>query len=309
MIVAIAILGPTGVGKSALGLRIASSLNGEIVSIDSRQAYRHIDIGTAKPSMEEMRAIPHHMIDILELHEKNDAQSYARRASACIEDVRNRGKIPLLVGGSGFYFRAISEGLFHVEIDEAARRNFYESIKDVSTSQLYERLKSVDRKTHGRINQNDRYRISRALEVFELTGIPLSKHFEKQKRESERGRSFLKIGLSLPREKLYERINERTIAMLEGGWIEEAEVLLKNGAETQWPGLKTLGYPEVISYIKGELSFDELIEKVSRLTRQYAKRQMTWFRKEKEVNWIDAGDEKLLKKALAIIAAHFETES
>lgn len=283
---ALVILGPTASGKSILGLQLAKELNGEIISVDSRQAYRHINIGTAKPTPAERRQVPHHLIDILELNERNNAQRFARTALIVMDEVISRNKLPLLVGGSGLYFRSIFEGLFDIDIEQSQRSRFAEEMRKIDTTELYRRLVDVDPESAGRIHPQDRYRVTRALEVYSLTGTPLSDHFRRQRQETRhRERIFVKIGLHLPRGELYRRIDERTKTMLASGWIEEVETLLQEGADPRWPGLKTLGYPEVISFLRGKISKEEMVVTVSRQTRQYAKRQLTWFRKERGVTW------------------------
>jgi len=299
---AVAIMGPTGVGKSSLAVELAIRFNGEIVSVDSRQAYKHLNIGTAKPPEEDINRVPHHLIDILELTDKNNAESFANLAVDTMEKIKMRGRLPIAVGGTGLYFRAIFEGLFQIELDEEERRKFAESIEEIPTEKLREKLKEVDLETYMRLNKNDRYRIVRALEVYELTGIPISEHFKRHtKSKKGRGLEFLKIGLTLQRDKLYERINKRTVEMFEKGWIDEVRGLLNSGTDPSWPGMKTLGYPEIIDYLNGRIEYKELINLVSRLTRQYAKRQLTWFKKEKDVFWFEADEQGLVDKISELV--------
>jgi tRNA dimethylallyltransferase len=298
---AVAILGPTASGKSRLGLFLGRERNGEILSIDSRQAYIGLDIGTSKPVRHERNGIPHHLIDVLEPTKRNNAERYAAAAREAMRAVLARGRLPILVGGSGLYLRAVFDGLFVVNLSEPDRRRFERSVKGVPTELLHRRLCAVDGETSARIHRNDRYRIVRALEVYELTGIPLSRHFERQVSRERTGMEFLKIGLSLSRERLYERIDQRTEEMIAGGWIEEVRGLLESGLDPLCPGLRTLGYPEIISHIRGKIGKRELIETIQRLTRQYAKRQLTWFRKEKGVNWLDAESEDLQESVLRLV--------
>ena len=299
---ALVILGPTAVGKSRLGVELALELGGEILSIDSKQAYRDIDIGTAKPGPEERSRVPHHLLDMFELDEKINARLYARRFEDVFEDVVSREKIPVLVGGSGLYFRAIFRGFFHVELDEGERTGFAKSVEDTPTEELHLRLREIDEESAGRIHQNDRYRIVRALEVAELSGVQLSEHFRRQEDEPPLPDvEFLKIGLDLPREDLYARIDGRTERMIEGGWIGEVDDLLRGGADPEWPGLKTLGYPEVVSYLQGGMTMEEMRESISRQTRRYAKRQLTWFRRDPDVTWLEGGFEAAKAAVLDII--------
>ncbi len=297
----IAILGPTASGKSSLAMSIALERNGEIISVDSRQAYRGLDIGTSKPTMEERKLVPHHMVDILDPSQKNSAEIYAREARDAIGEIRERENLPVLVGGSGLYYRAIFEGLFDIKLEETDRKRFALSVKGEPTCELHERLEVCDPVTAGRIHPNDRYRIVRALEVLELTGIPLSRHFELHALKKKTGFDFLKIGIDLPRDMLHARINARTNEMIRVGWIEEAAELLASGIDPYCPGLRTLGYPEIISHISGDTDMKTLVVTIQKLTRQYAKRQMTWFRKEQEVHWFDLDGDDLRAGVLAIM--------
>jgi tRNA dimethylallyltransferase len=298
---AVAILGPTASGKSRLAMLLAEKLGGEIVSIDSRQVYVGLDIGTSKPSVRDRELIPHHLVDILDPNEKNSAESHARMAKKAISGVMSRGKLPVLVGGSGLYWRALFEGLFSVELSDGDRERFARSVRGVPTEELRRRLLEVDAETGRRLHPNDRYRIVRAVEVYELTGITLSDHFGRQERGTEDSIDYLRIGLNPPRDRLRELIDSRTIDMIRGGWVEEARSLLDRGYDPSCPGLRTIGYPEVVAHVRGEIGETELVERIQRLTRQYAKRQMTWFRKERDVHWIDKGVERLFEAVLRLI--------
>ncbi len=302
MITAVAILGPTASGKSRLAIDLAVRTNGEILSIDSRQAYRNIDIGTAKPSREERGLVPHHLIDIFDLEEKNDAQKFAALAHAAIRDVASRGKIPVLVGGSGLYFRAIEKGFFDIALEQAERIAFADSLRDVSNESIHRRLSAVDPESARRIHPNDRYRLVRALEVQALTGFSLSEHVRRQRLDPSReGIAFVKIGLRIDRSELHRSIAERAKGMFERGWAEEVERLLAGGADPEWPGIRTLGYPQVVSLVRGESRLEESLERVSELTRQYAKRQVTWFRKEQEIHWLAAVETGLVERAAGLV--------
>jgi tRNA dimethylallyltransferase len=298
MITAIAILGPTASGKSRLGMDLAVRMNGEILSIDSRQAYRRIDIGTAKPSADDRRLVAHHLIDIFDLDERSDAQRFALLAHAAIRDVASRGRIPILVGGSGLYFRAIEKGFFDIGLDASDRSAFAESLEDVSNESLYERLVALDPESAQRIHRNDRYRLVRALEVRALTGTPLSEHIGRQRPDPSREEiAYVKLGLEIEREALHRSIAERAKRMFDRGWAGEVERLLAEGADPAWPGMQTLGYPQVVSYVRGELGLDEATARVVERTRQYAKRQTTWFRKEAAMHWLAAGESGLSEAA------------
>ena len=298
----VVVIGPTAVGKSSLGMELAEKLGGEIVSIDSRQIYRDLDIGTAKATAAERSRIRHHCIDILDITEKSNARWFADQARKAIENIRFGGKIPFLVGGSGLYLRSVTHGLFEIDLDPSARRIFESGIKGIATTDLYSRLKEADSESGERIHENDRYRIVRALEIFELTGIPMSEHFRRQKGTGWNGMpELVKIGLDMNRELLRTRIAERTGEMYDAGWPEEVSGLLADGADPECPGLETLGYPDTIRFVRGQLSRDAAIGNISVLTGQYAKRQMTWFRKETGVTWLDAGSKGLAESALNIL--------
>jgi len=302
MITAVAILGPTASGKSRLGIDLALRMNGEILSIDSRQAYRRIDIGTAKPSTEERGLVPHHLIDIFDLEERSDAQTFAVLAQGTLRDAASRGRIPILVGGSGLYFRAIEKGFFDIRLEAADRIAFAESLRDIPNETLHGRLLALDPESARRIHPNDRYRLVRALEVQALTGMPLSEHVRRQRLDSSREEiAFVKIGLDLERVKLHRNIAERAKGMFERGWVGEVERLLAEGADPEWPGMQTLGYPQVISHVRGEARLDETVERVLELTRQYAKRQVTWFKKEPAMHWLTAEESGLIEAAAELV--------
>ncbi|MCK4538492.1 MAG: tRNA (adenosine(37)-N6)-dimethylallyltransferase MiaA [Candidatus Krumholzibacteria bacterium] len=293
------IVGPTASGKSALAMSVAIRTGGEIVSIDSRQVYRGLDIGTAKPSAHERSLVSHHLLDIIGPEKKTDARWFSRVASKAIRDVLSRSKLPILTGGSGLYLRAVLEGLFNIDLDEDSRSAFAESISTTSTPELLAELRMVDKESAERIHPNDRYRLTRALEVYRLTGLPLSEHFSRQKESGGGGLGLdcLKTGIDIPRDKLRARIAERTKKMFDDGWPDEVRSLLSHGAFPEWYGMKTLGYPEIISYLNGVLSRQEAIDEIILKTSQYAKRQMTWFRSDKDIRWIK-GDAREQSEAL-----------
>lgn len=298
----IVIIGPTATGKSALGMKLAEKLGGEIVSIDSKQVYRGLDIGTAKASAEEQALIRHHCIDILDISEKSNARWFADCARLAIDKIRAEGKIPVLVGGSGLYLRSVTQGLFVLDLDPSERLEFEKGIEDKATGDLHSNLKESDPESASRIHENDRYRIVRALEVHALTGISLSDHFRRQKEECGDGLpGLVRIGLDMDREHLRARIMERTGEMYDAGWPDEVTGLLEDGSDPDCPGLQTLGYPETIRFVRGEIDLRTATDKIALLTGQYARRQMTWFRKEPEVNWFDAENAGLLDSVLNIL--------
>ncbi|RJR26288.1 MAG: tRNA (adenosine(37)-N6)-dimethylallyltransferase MiaA [Candidatus Latescibacterota bacterium] len=301
MITALVILGPTACGKSAAAMHVAARCDGEIVSVDSRQAYRSLDIGTAKPGAEERRAVPHHLIDILDPSEKCDAASFARLAHEAIRAIAGRGSLPVLAGGSGLYVRAICDGLFDISLSPAARAAFAMSARDVSDEELRRRLAAADPESARRIHPNDRYRIVRALEVFELTGMPIGEHLKRSASAPDRaGVRFVRVGLELPRVELHRRIDARTAAMFERGWVGEVRALLEAGADPDWPGMKTLGYPQIVSHLLEDVPVEETAKRIRELTHQYAKRQITWFKKEIDVVWFRADEGTALERIVHI---------
>lgn len=288
----VAIVGPTGAGKSAAGTRLAELIGGEIVSIDSRQIYRGLDIGTAKPGADELRRVPHHLVDILDITERSNAAWFASLAREAIRDIVSRRRVPVLVGGSGLYLRAVIHGMFEIDLDPSDRERFSLEIGNIPTGRLRERLCEVDRASYARIHPNDRYRIVRALEVHALTGIPLSEHFRRQAAGGSAGEEVAIVGLSPPRGSLRAAIRARTVSMCGKGWPEEVRGLLERGADPACPGMKTLGYPEMIDHVRGKVGRKETIDRIAARTAGYAKRQMTWFRKERVLAWIDpSGDD------------------
>ena len=298
----VVIIGPTAVGKSSLGIKLAEQLGGEIVSIDSRQIYRGLDIGTAKANTDEQARVRHHCIDILDITEKSNARWFADQARKAIDGIRSGGKIPVLVGGSGLYLRSVTHGLFEIDLVPSERRKFESGIEGIATSELFSRLNKNDPVSGESIHKNDRYRIVRALEVLELTGTPLSEHFKRQKETGGEGMpELVRIGLDMDRERLRTRIAERTGKMYDAGWPDEVSGLLKNGADPGCPGLQTLGYPETVRFVRGELDREAAIRNIAVLTGRYAKRQMTWFRKERGMTWLDAGKKGLTDSALNVL--------
>jgi tRNA dimethylallyltransferase len=281
------IVGPTGVGKSAVALRLAEAEGGEIISCDSMQVYRGFDIGTDKPTPEERARIPHHLIDIADAGSQFNAADFASRALEAIAEIRRRAKRPFIVGGTGLYFKALEDGLFpgpgrdasiRLALDEEARASGPEI--------LWERLASVDPEYAARTGRRDRVRIIRALEVQALTGRPLSEHFRRTESRLRDERP-LKIGLTRPREELYRRIEERVDRMFRCGLIEETRTLLEHGVPDTAPPFKALGYKHVLRVLRGEITTEEAAALTKIDTRHYAKRQETWFRKMPGVRWID----------------------
>lgn len=280
------IVGPTAVGKSEVAIELAKRINGEIVSCDSRQVYKYLNIGTAKPTKEERKKIPHYLIDIIEPDEEFNAFLYARKAHAAISRIHRKRKIPILVGGSGLYVRAAIDGIF---LGAKKNKEIRARLEKFSSSNLYKKLKKVDSETASRLHPHDKVRIVRALEVYELTGQPIAALQEISKGKKP-NYDLIMIGLKRKREELYQRINQRVEEMIEEGLIKEVESLLEKGFSKDLIGLKGLGYKEIIGYLKGEYDLKEAIRLLKRNTRRFAKRQLTWFKQDKRIHWLEIAE-------------------
>lgn len=284
----LSIVGPTATGKSDLGVRLAKELDGEVVNADALQIYRGLDIGTAKPSDAMRRAVPHHLLDICEPTEVFSAGEFVRRARPVIADIQERGKTAILVGGSGFYLRALLDGLGPVPTtDPAVRREVARRTEEEGLPAIYEELKLRDPETAGRLKPADRQRIQRALEVVLATGTPLSAWIRQPVREPTGMPSF-RIGLTLERAILYDQISGRVQRMVERGWVNEVEGLLDRGFQPDAPAFQAIGYRQIVSYVLGQWGLEAAMEDIVRATRRYSKRQMTWFRKVSGIRWIPA---------------------
>jgi len=282
----IIIAGPTGVGKTKVAIAIAEWIGGEIVGADSRQIYRYMDIGTAKPTPEERARIPHHLIDIRNPDEEYSAAEYAKDASAAIHSIHTRGKIPLLVGGTGLYIQAVLYGMFEGPgRDEAFRAQMRTLAEAHGSTHLYQELLCVDPKTAQRVHSNDLMRIIRALEVHHLTGKPISEH---QASATEPLASYHSCFLVLTTERktLYERINARVDQMIDQGLVEEVQDLIKRGYHEGLNSMNSVGYQEIMECLSGIRDLSSAIGLIKRNTRRYAKRQLTWFRKYQKSFWI-----------------------
>lgn len=282
------ICGPTGVGKTTAAIEIASTLDAEIINADSMQVYRYMDIGTAKPSELEQARIPHHMIDIVNPDEPFDAQRYADMSRNLVFQLAEQGIPVLVVGGTGFYIRAMIRGLFESGSGNSEiRLNLKKEADSKGTAELYHRLCEYDPKAAAKIHPNDAFRIVRALEIFKTTGQPIST-FHQEHRQAPPLFDVLIIGLSRQRDVLYERINRRVDLMVEEGLIDEVKSLLKRGYSSKLKPLQSIGYRHIVDFFEGRLSWDDTIQTLKQDTRHYAKRQLTWFNSDSQVKWIDA---------------------
>ena len=294
------ILGPTASGKTKVSLEIADILKGEIISADSRQIYRFMDIGTAKPGLEERKKIPHHLIDIVNPDEYFSAADYSTKAREAIKKILGRGKEPIVVGGSGLYLRALFKGIFMGPgRDEKLRSELKEKAEKSGVESLYKELEQKDPEAAKKIGQHNLVRIIRALEVYELTGKKIS-DLQKNGEYPPEEYNFVKIGIELSREKLYQRIDQRVEQMIKDGLVDEVKSLKKKGYDERFAPLKTFGYKEIYHYLDGKMSLEESIENIKLETRHYAKRQITWFKKEEGIFWIDAEKRDLRDEILRI---------
>lgn len=275
----IAIVGATASGKTAYAVELAQKIDGEIISADSRYVYKGLDIGTAKPGIDERKGIPHCMIDIVEPDFNYSAGLYAKQAKECIKDILSRGKTPIVAGGTGLYIRVLLENydLPNIEPDY----NLRDELAKLSFDELYDILYKLDKESAESVARNDKKKLIRYIEVVKLTGLPLSKARGK-KDEDEFDIEW--IGLNFPREELYERINKRVDLMIEEGLIEETKNLLSKYGRI--PNIvDTIGYREIIAYLDGDISLERAKELLKQNTRNYAKRQLTWFRKNENIKW------------------------
>lgn len=302
----VAVVGPTASGKTALAVEIALHAGGEVISADSMQVYRGMDIATAKPTEEEKKGVPHHLIDFLDIRTPFSVADYAALAHEAIRGVWERGKLPILAGGTGLYVDAVLEDLRFTEIksDGKLREELAEFAAEKGPSALLEMLRGIDPETAETLHENNQGRIIRAIEVYRLTGIPMSEHRRRSRGESRY--SALKIGLNYrERPILYDRIDRRVEEMLTNGLLEEAGRFRREyGCYTS---AQAIGYKELAGYFEGTLSLDEAVENLKRETRRYAKRQLTWFRREDDIHWFypDEGDLLELQKNILLLVDNF----
>ncbi len=284
----VAIVGPTATGKSALGVELALELGGEIINGDALQVYRGLDLGTAKPTLEEQGQVPHHLIDILDPRERYSAGEFSRLARLAIDEIQSRGKMPIVVGGSGLYIRALLEGIAPIPpSDPAVRERLRERLEVEGLEPLREELERRDPSTWQRLLAGDSQRILRALEIVEVTGVTQSEWIETNPFGAQ-ALSAVQIGLTLPRVVLYDRIEKRAARMVELGWLDEVRSLMASGLTVDSPAFQAIGYRQLASHLGGFQSLEEAIEETIRATRRFAKRQETWFRKGNRVIWFDA---------------------
>ena len=286
----IVICGPTASGKTALSIELAKKINGEIVSCDSMQIYKDMDIGTAKPTVEEMQGIKHYLIGYVSPEERYSVADYKKDAKKAIKEILGKGKMPIIVGGTGLYIDSLIYEIEYQDIkfDEKYRKELEQEAKEKGLEELYKRAKQIDEKAIEKISPTDKKRILRVLEIYHATGKTKTEQ-EMESRKKEVEFDYQVYALNWDREKLYNRINKRVDVMIEQGLIQEVEQILKK--YDKFPtAMQGLGYKEVEDYLNGKYTKEEMIEKIKMETRRYAKRQLTWFRKNKQTKWLNAED-------------------
>lgn len=284
----IVLTGPTAVGKTELSIELAKKINGSIISADSMQVYRHMDIGSAKIRSEEMQGIPHYLIDTFEPDEEFHVVKFQEYAKKYMDEIYTQGKIPIIAGGTGFYIQALLYDIDFTEEEEDTcyRQKLEQFAKEHGAHALHEKLKEVDEKAANEIHENNIKRVIRALEFHHLSGKKISAHNEKE-RQKESPYSFAYFVLNDERDRLYRRINQRVDIMMEQGLVEEVQKLKNMGYHKKMVSMQGLGYKEILEYLEGECSLEEAVYRIKRDTRHFAKRQLTWFRREREVVWVN----------------------
>jgi tRNA dimethylallyltransferase len=284
--------GSTGVGKSRLAIELAEAFGGEIVSADSMQVYRHMDIGTAKPTADERKRVPHHLIDIVTPDQPFHARLYQRLGRNTIDQLYRSGKPIWVVGGTGLYIKTLTQGIFNSpKIDPTVRESLKQETKEKGKGFLYQRLKRVDPKTASCLHPHDLFRTIRALEVFDSTGIPIS-FFREQHRFGERPYQTLKICIEMDRMALYHRIEERVDQMIERGLLQEVRGLMEMGYGAELKPMQSLGYKQIILFLSKQIGWAEAVRQMKRDTRHYAKRQWAWFKADPEIHWRDVSADR-----------------
>lgn len=299
----IILTGPTAVGKTGLSIALAKRLNGEIISADSMQVYRGMDIGTAKIRPEEMQGIPHHLIDILDPKESFDVVQFQQLAKEAVLDIHSRGAVPVLVGGTGFYIQALLYDIDFTEEEESPLRKHLEQLAETAEGReaLVQELRRVDPEALKTIHPNNLKRVIRAVEFYRMHGTPISGHNEKERQKTSPYDSRYFV-LTDDRARLYARINGRIDAMLEEGLVEEVKGLVSQGLTREHISMQAIGYKEILDYLEGICDYASAVDTLKKNTRHFAKRQLTWFRRERDVIWLDRsvypGDEELLDRIL-----------
>ena len=281
------VVGPTASGKTDYAVELALKCGGEVVSCDSMQIYKHMDIGTAKPTADEMKGVKHHMIDIIEPNESFSVARFSEMARECIDDILLRGKMPVLCGGTGLYFDSTINNINFIQMDtdEEYRKYLESAAKEFGNEYVYKILKRVDEESAESIHPNNLKRVIRALEIYKTTGKKKSELDKEQLSEPLYEPEI--TGLMRDREVLYDRINKRVDIMMEKGLVEEVSELIKMGIDTEATSMQAIGYKEIIEYLDGKTSLSDAVDKIKRESRRYAKRQLTWFKRNEKIHWIN----------------------
>lgn len=303
----VVITGPTATGKSALGLALAKKCRGEIVSADSMQIYRYMDIGTAKPSAQDMAVVPHHMINIASPFERYSVAKYVEDAAACIEEILSRGALPIVVGGTGLYIESlISNRSFAEQSGSESRTALYGRYDQLGGEQMLRELKLVDPHSAGKLHANDKKRIVRALEIYETTGLTITEHDEMTRKMPPRYDACIFALTYSDRADLYARINRRVDNMMENGLLEEVRKLLSMGLTQEHTAMQAIGYKELLGVLQGRCAVSEAVEQIKMESRRYAKRQLSWLRRDEKIKWIPWGKEPDFDSGLAISTKNLE---
>lgn len=287
------LIGPTAIGKTDLSIKLAQMMNGEIISADSMQIYKYMNIGSAKVTKEEMQEVPHHLIDNVYPDEDFTVANYKNHATTLISNINKEGRLPIIAGGTGLYINSIVYNLQFTEVppNESIRNQ----LELLSNEDLYKELENIDNTSANKLNVNDRKRVIRALEIYKSTGKTMSE-YNKDFRMENQDYNLVMIGLNMDRARLYDRINRRVDIMINSGLIDEVKGLLEMGYNKNLVSMQGIGYKEIIMYLEEEISLDESIALIKQKSRNYAKRQLTWFRRDERIKWMNLDDYSNLEK-------------
>lgn len=298
------LVGPTGVGKSAVAIELARSIHAEIVAADSMQVYCGLDIGTAKPSLQERKRVSHHMLDVIQPEDNFDAAKFVKLASVAVQEIQSRNKTPFIVGGTGLYIKALVDGLFSGPGKNLViRRRLEEEAVTKGPDALYRRLQAIDPQGASKIPAQNLRRVIRALEVYEISGQPISSLQNQWEKSND---CVCMIGLQRERKDLYERINQRVDDMIQQGLVQEAEVLLSKGIDEKSTVMQAIGYKEITGYLHGTTTLEEAVVKIKQNSRHLAKRQITWFKKDTRIHWFSLSRNETLAETVECILKFLE---
>lgn len=285
------LMGPTAIGKTSLSIDLAKNLNGEIISSDSMQIYKYMNIGTAKVTELEMDGIPHHLVDFINPNEEYTVSNYQKDAEILIRNINNEGKFPIVVGGTGLYINSLVYELNFARVppNESLRKKYDDLAEKYGNKYLHNKLMAIDIESSSKIEVGDRKRIIRALEIYDITGKTMSEYNKNFRRETDKY-NLTMVCLNMDRSKLYDRINQRVDIMIKEGLIEEVQHILNMGYSKDLIALQGIGYKEVIEFLEGKVTMDTAIDKIKQGSRNYAKRQLTWFRRDKRIQWVNVDE-------------------